>query len=1421
MASIYHRISRISKIFAIFLFLVCVLGITNKAHAGITKPDFISPTPIDNATTSAGSSATVSVSSTAIGAEHSLVLDWNRTLLGWWRFNTSGDLTDYSSYGNTLTNNNSAVWTASGKYAGGYSFDPNNSTYLNTASSSMTINGGDSYTISVWAKATSTNESLILSLGNFNDNNGSFNSFLYLANGGKVHYSLRQNSAGDWVEVFSGANTSANTWHHIVIVNDRTNLKVYVDGALSNTQSLGNFSTYYVRYDVKIGKDDWNNKYSGYVDDVQIYRRALSTTEIGALYNANSTQYQATFSNLTLGNISYNAYIQNTAGATSSADGRTLKVVPPLAEAPTNLSSESGSMGSTAFLSWTAPSNSASAYITNYAISYYKEGAAAWGNTVITSDNSTNYLVTGLTSTLTNYYFKVAAINVTGTSTYSSSSTYKTPEELASAPYNINGYESDLGYTAVNLNWAQPTSTGMGAIERYIIRYYKEGEGLPYLVTTTQDANLSMDITGLTATNTNYYFSVAVSTTYGIGPYSAFSAYKTPVGPVSSITTCNDLQSMKYDPTGSYSLANDINCSGFDYIPVSGFIGTLNGNNHKIYNLITKYDNNQNAGIFGSIANPAHIYNLTIASSTFDDLTYGYPRDVGALAGIMYGGTVENITVLPSVTINGGSDASGGLIGYVYGESDNTITISNCSSSPVFNIVSYIYEDDYISNIGSLIGKLSIQENNITTNISNSYGGSELKFQATYPYSYLNYIGGLIGMINITSQSTTTISNSFSNSDVSGSYSIGGLIGDIEQISNEESNDLVLKIENSYATGDVYASNEFAGGLIGFVTIYKTTPGQGLVSIKNSHATGNVNGNSFLGGLLGAAYGEGGIYLGGGATGGLNIEKSYTTGAIGALDTGSSNVGGLVGGANCYNDTDNTIFACNFVGSHATGEIKGDSNVGGLIGYIRYSGVSSSYATGNVYGNSENVGGLIGSNTSGRVINTYARGNVNGFSTAYKVGGLVGNSGIPKSIINSYATGNVTGVGNVGGLVGLTADDVSNSFAVGSVTYTESGGGLFGNVDDSGVIINNYWYNDLENGMSNLGSPVYDGHWNKATSASVFKNSTTVAPLNNWLFSGDDKVWIANENDYPTLYLRAEEDVTYYTLTYNSGANGSVTGSTSQRLAGGASGSSVTAVANSGYNFVKWNEDSNTSATRSDTATADKTYTAIFEKKSSSGAAPVSTPSSVGTGSISQSVGMGQTANIGNITTKGVNYLSYISSGADFGAIVSHTNNLENHHVVISNLDLVGQTVTLVFHSATQTLNLKLGETKNLDLDGDKINDVQVKFANLWMNRAEITLTSLIKDKEKTSTGATTTSQYVFKRNLSIGMSGSDVKELQKFLNNNGFIIDSVGVGSPGKESTRFGALTQKALIKFQKANKISPAIGYFGPLTRKTVNGK
>jgi hypothetical protein len=79
--------------------------------------------------------------------------------------------------------------------------------------------------------------------------------------------------------------------------------------------------------------------------------------------------------------------------------------------------------------------------------------------------------------------------------------------------------------------------------------------------------------------------------------------------------------------------------------------------------------------------------------------------------------------------------------------------------------------------------------------------------------------------------------------------------------------------------------------------------------------------------------------------------------------------------------------------------------------------------------------------------------------------------------------------------------------------------------------------------------------------------------------------------------------------------------------------------------------------------------------------------------------------------------------------------------------------------------------------------------------------------------GSTTSSASVtFTKDLTLGSSGADVTALQNWLIKGGY---SIAAGATGY----FGAQTQAALAKYQAAAGISPAAGYFGPVTRAKVN--
>lgn len=73
-------------------------------------------------------------------------------------------------------------------------------------------------------------------------------------------------------------------------------------------------------------------------------------------------------------------------------------------------------------------------------------------------------------------------------------------------------------------------------------------------------------------------------------------------------------------------------------------------------------------------------------------------------------------------------------------------------------------------------------------------------------------------------------------------------------------------------------------------------------------------------------------------------------------------------------------------------------------------------------------------------------------------------------------------------------------------------------------------------------------------------------------------------------------------------------------------------------------------------------------------------------------------------------------------------------------------------------------------------------------------------------------------RDLKLGMSGDDIRAMQKLLNAKGFTIAASGAGSAGNETAYFGPATQAAVIRFQAAKAIVPAAGYVGSITRGVI---
>ncbi|MBI2451473.1 LamG domain-containing protein [Candidatus Pacearchaeota archaeon] len=90
--------------------------------------------------------------------------------------------------------------------------------------------------------------------------------------------------------VQSSNQLTTNQWHHVVFTFDGANLKIYVDGVLAGTRARQGVIQK-TNTNLQIGLvSNWN--FNGAIDELVVFNRALSESEILELYNAQPSQTQ-------------------------------------------------------------------------------------------------------------------------------------------------------------------------------------------------------------------------------------------------------------------------------------------------------------------------------------------------------------------------------------------------------------------------------------------------------------------------------------------------------------------------------------------------------------------------------------------------------------------------------------------------------------------------------------------------------------------------------------------------------------------------------------------------------------------------------------------------------------------------------------------------------------------------------------------------------------------------------------------------------------------------------------------------------------------------------------------------------------------------------------------------------------------------
>ncbi len=334
-------------------------------------------------------------------------------------------------------------------------------------------------------------------------------------------------------------------------------------------------------------------------------------------------------------------------------------------------------------------------------------------------------------------------------------------------------------------------------------------------------------------------------------------------------------------------------------------------------------------------------------------------------------------------------------------------------------------------------------------------------------------------------------------------------------------------------------------------------------SITNCSVSGKVSGEYNVGNLIGQQF-EG------------LIENCWTEGEVESFGL-NTRTGGLVGFASAM-----------IRRSYSTCDVSGGDWVGGLVGRADSgSSVVECFATGEVTGTSSIVGGLAGAQ-EGIISRCYATGNATGLEGSFgSVAGLVGRQGGDADLHDSFARGNATGPSAIGGLVGLQrgAATINRCFSTGIPTAnTTVVGGLLGSQQQDGAVTVSYWDTDSSGIATSAGG------------AEAFGRTTPemTTPFGVGTYTGWDFVDVWIEEDEANDGYPFHRWVVPHTLNYAAGSGGSVVGDLEQVRIPGLSGTSVTALPNEGFEFVKWSDESTENPRQDLKVTSDVDVTAIF-----------------------------------------------------------------------------------------------------------------------------------------------------------------------------------------------------------------------------------
>lgn len=204
----------------------------------------------------------------------------NLGLVSYWSFDdgAGASATDFSGNGNTGTLVSSPSWIA-GVRGKAVSFNGSNEI---TASDALLPTGDR--TIAMWIYPSAAQDKAVLGYGTLSSG-AMFDVMLY---GGKfcVHW------FGNSCDEFSNTGYTAGRWQFLVLTMTSGTISIYIDGTFKSSYGAGISTTRAGVLHIGNGAYSSYNYFTGALDELRIYNRVISATEITSLYASSVLQFK-------------------------------------------------------------------------------------------------------------------------------------------------------------------------------------------------------------------------------------------------------------------------------------------------------------------------------------------------------------------------------------------------------------------------------------------------------------------------------------------------------------------------------------------------------------------------------------------------------------------------------------------------------------------------------------------------------------------------------------------------------------------------------------------------------------------------------------------------------------------------------------------------------------------------------------------------------------------------------------------------------------------------------------------------------------------------------------------------------------------------------------------------------------------------